>query len=61
MIKVVGIDTSKVKHITCWKCASVLEYVKADEVTIYTKRDYLGDRDSFQGIVCPQCNQELMV
>lgn len=43
MVKVVGRDETAVRRITCWSCASVLEYTQSEVVNITHSHDYLGD------------------
>ena len=59
MVKVVGRDESAVKRITCWKCASVLEYTESEVVSIKHSYDYLGDYSVDRGIKCPQCKSNV--
>jgi hypothetical protein len=42
MVKVVGLDESAVKRITCVKCASILEYTESEVQWIKHSQDYLG-------------------
>lgn len=59
MVKVVGRDESAVHRITCWSCASVLEYTQSEVQSIKHSYDYLGDYSVDRGIKCPQCGKNV--
>lgn len=59
MVKVVGRDESAVHRITCWSCASVLEYTQSEVQSIKHSYDYLGDFSVDRGIKCPQCDNNV--
>ena len=59
MVKVVGRDESAVHRITCWSCASVLEYTQSEVQSIKHSYDYLGDYSVDRGIKCPQCDSNV--
>ena len=59
MVKVVGRDESAVHRITCWSCASMLEYTQNEVKSIKHSYDYLGDYEINQGIKCPQCDSNV--
>lgn len=60
MVKVIGTDPKVYKTITCRKCASMLEYLPID-VKEYSCRDYSGGSDGKEWIVCPTCNNEVII
>ena len=59
MIKVVGIDDSAIKRITCRSCASILEYTQNEVKRIKHSYDYLGDFSVSDGIKCPKCHSNV--
>jgi len=59
MVKVVGLDESAVKRITCNSCASILEYTESEVQWIKHSFDYLGDYESDLGIKCPECKSNV--
>jgi DNA-directed RNA polymerase subunit RPC12/RpoP len=61
MVKIVGKDESAVKRITCKSCASILEYTLSEVKSIRHSCDYLGDCEYDDGIVCPNCNENVFV
>lgn len=57
MVKIIGIDKTKVKRVTCRRCASILEYTLSEVVSYKTNYGYLGDYDIEYGICCPVCKK----
>lgn len=60
MVKVVGRDESAVKHTTCRKCASRLEYTEGEVRTLWSGTDYGGGPDGAKGFTCPNCNNDVI-
>lgn len=60
MVKVVGKDEKHVHRVSCYGCASILEYTKS-EVQEKTVSDYTGDRDIVKYIQCPNCSYHINV
>ena len=60
MVKVVGIDESAKKRVTCRSCASILEYTR-NEIQEHSYTDYGGGRDTDYFIVCPSCAERVTV
>lgn len=60
MAKVVGIDQSAVKRVTCKGCASIIEYVE-NEVEHYRGTDYSGGPDGHDYIHCPNCKKTVII
>lgn len=52
MVQVV--QAAPAKRVTCYHCASILEYNYAD-ITQEHVRDYGGGSDTYYRIVCPVC------
>lgn len=53
-------DPSVVKRCICMSCGVKLAYTKPDIRRDYTS-DYLGDKDYYSYITCPNCNSRLTV
>ena len=51
---------SVVKECVCSKCGATLSYVPLDIAEDYTS-DYLGDKDYFNYIECPNCENKVRV
>lgn len=61
MIKVVGLDDSLVKQISCKNCASILEYTNK-EVDSTTWMDYsVGKSSGKETITCPVCQTKVLI
>lgn len=50
---------SAVKQIVCPHCGALLEYVPNDIKQKQTKRDYLGDSETYRAIDCPLCKKDI--
>ena len=59
MPKIVGIDQSKVKRITCSNCASINEYTLGEVRTLWSGTDYSGGSDGAEGFNCAACGKEI--
>ena len=59
MAKVVGRDESVVKHITCRKCAAIVEYTAGEVRNLWSGTDYGGGSDGADGFNCPSCGKEI--
>ena len=59
MVKGVGKDLKEVHKITCKTCASILEYTKSEELE-GKSTDYTGSTDTYDYIVCPECNERVV-
>ena len=59
-VKVIGEDTTKIKHTTCTNCAAILEYTLADTHK-KTVSDYTGDVDTYRLLNCPRCKNTINV
>lgn len=59
MPTIVGKDDQAKKRITCRNCASVLEYVPAEERRDYST-DYTGGKDYFSYVICPCCGKQVV-
>jgi DNA-directed RNA polymerase subunit RPC12/RpoP len=51
---------SVVKESICKNCGSTLEYTPSD-INSYTARSYDGSSDTYNYIICPNCNHEVHV
>lgn len=60
MIKIIGQDDKHIHKITCYKCASILEYTLADTKEV-SYHDYTGSRELVEVIICPKCGKEIRV
>jgi 5-methylcytosine-specific restriction endonuclease McrA len=58
--KVVGVDKSIFKRVTCRQCASVIEYTNVDTI-ISLNHDYDGGSDYNRRLICPNCNDNMIV
>lgn len=58
MVKVVGIDESAIKRVTCKNCAALLEYTPS-EVQTKSVSDYSGSSDIVAFLRCPKCDAEV--
>ena len=60
MATVVGKDTAALKRVTCYMCASIVEYAEA-EVKVRKDYDYTGYYDLTRYINCPCCSHDIKV
>lgn len=60
MVKVIGLDQSEVKRITCKNCASILEYTQ-NEVLITSGTDYGGGSCGSHFLNCPTCSKKVII
>lgn len=51
---------SAVKQVICKNCGAELEYTDADTKKTVVS-DYLGDKETFRSISCPECNKTISV
>lgn len=58
MVKIVGRNDSAVKRVSCWNCASILEYTRM-ETLCRMVTDYGGSREKYTYINCPSCGKEV--
>lgn len=59
MPKVVGIDSSVFKRVTCRGCGSVIEYAPNEVRNLHNGTDYSGGSDGSDGFNCPNCGKEV--
>ncbi len=61
-IKIIKIDPvpEVVERCFCKNCGATLEYVPKD-VQKYSGKDYSGGPDGYTWIVCPNCNEEVVL
>jgi hypothetical protein len=57
MAKVVGVDQSLKRLVSCWSCASIIEYAQNEVEEYKHNQDYLGGFDVSRGIKCPSCGK----
>ena len=55
MLKIVGVDESVYKRITCYNCASIVQYTESDISVKVCGKDYSGGSDGHEGFNCPSC------
>jgi len=62
MVKILNEEPHKsvIKEDICRKCGVTLSYVPMEVKEGYTS-DYLGDRDYYKYIVCPNCKNNVRV
>lgn len=58
-MRIVGIDESAVKRVTCKHCASIIEYTPSEIKRIEYGYDYLGDCEMGYGFKCPKCDNNV--
>lgn len=59
-MKILGVDESIKRTVTCANCASIIEFFNADVVED-KRTDYRGDWDYFYYIECPNCKYHIPV
>lgn len=57
----VGKDLSHVKRVTCYHCATILEYTKNDTFRHEHSFDYTGGSEFSDAITCVNCNKPVIV
>jgi len=62
MVAIVSKEPHKsvVKEVVCPKCGATLSYVPIEVKEDYTS-DYLGDKDYYKYIGCPNCTSQVRV
>ena len=62
MVEVVTKEPHKsvVKEVVCYKCGATLNYVPLDVQEDYLS-DYLGDKDYYKYVDCPNCKNQVRV
>jgi len=53
-------DRSVIKEVICRQCGATLNYTPIEVKEDYTS-DYLGDKDYYNYITCPNCSSEVRV
>jgi len=53
-------DKSVVKEVICKNCGVTLEYTPKDKQVDYST-DYLGGRDHYSFICCPNCTDRVLI
>lgn len=61
MVQVIGKDEAYVRKVSCYNCASVLQYTQNETHKVKKNVDYLGDYDLCNCVTCPTCNTEVTV
>lgn len=62
MVKIINKEPDKsiAKEKICYHCGVTLSYVPIEAGEDY-ETDYLGDRDYYKYIICPNCNKQVRV
>lgn len=61
VLKILGRDEKHVKRCSCSNCATKIEYVDNDIVTLWSGTDYGGGPDGAKGFKCPNCGANVIL
>jgi len=57
MAKIIGIDESKAKRITCYDCGAIVEYFPNEVISRVEEEVYGGGSDVYHYLTCPNCKK----
>lgn len=60
MPRTIKVGKKREKRVTCKECGSIIGYFK-EEVKVYSGTDISGGPDGQEWIVCPECNENIIL